>query len=290
MKQKKENYYKPSTRKGTVLAATLAVLSLVIFSGFAFLSQKASDKRIRERALTVDYLCTTETPCLLRLEAVYDKEPMELYMVGPDGTEYDSKSADSYVTNADEKKITMRLYAPDLGKWNVKYNRLTNKKISFSIKQEYAEKLFLTDMVFSKGKVTGNYYLEFVPVYKDGSDTDQKVHCSVTIERIPGKENAGMVYEGEISINKKCRLQLDTKGYPDGDYHLFLDTRSLEAKNKKSLKPDTDDPFYSTKKVKIEIEGQKLESVSGNTVSQDTIPDDTEQEGESEDGQTGSMD
>lgn len=290
MKQKKENYYRPSTRKGTMFAATLAMLSLVIFSGFAFLSQKASDKRIRERALTVDYLCTTETPCLLRLEAVYDKEPIELYMVGPDGTEYGSRNADSYVTDADDRKITMELYASDLGEWNVKYNRLTNKKISFSIKQEYAEKLFLTDMAFSKGKVTGNYYLEFVPVYKDGSDTEQKVHCSVTIERIPGNENAGMVYEGEVGINKKCRLQLDTKGYPDGDYYLFLDTRSVDVKDKKSLKPDTDDPFYSTRKVKVVIEGQEPESVSDNTVSGDMARDDAAQEGESEDGQTGSMD
>ena len=266
MQLKKENYYKPNTKKATVFAAFLAVLSIALFSAFAWMSTQASDKRMRERELVEDYLCTTDTPCMLTLTATYDKEPIEAYLIGPDGHKYGKNELDGY--DVQENQVTMELYSDLCGDWKVGYNQLTNNKIGFSVVQSYAEKLFLTDLEFIRGKTTGSYYLEFVPLYKDGSESDQKLHCSVTLEKLPGGERAGIAYTGQVTLNKKARLQLNTENFPDGDYYLSLSTKSdvTVSGNGASYAPSQNDPMFAQKRVKVTLgEEPETDTVSGNT-------------------------
>lgn len=287
MQSKKENFYKPDTRKATIFAGLLAILSLALFFTFAWMSTRASDKRMRERELVEDYLCTTQTPCMLTLTADYDKEPIEAYLIGPDGTKYGPRELDGYQVS--DSQIIMELYSEQSGDWKVGYNQLTNNKINFSIVQSYAEKLFITDMEFVKGKTTGAYYLEFVPLYKDGKDSGEKLHCSVTLEKLPGGEKAGIVYNGEVTLNKKARLQLDTENFPEGEYYLSVSTKSGTAVsgNTTGNAPDTNDPMFAQKRVTVTL-GESLSRI--HTVSGNDVANPETQEGGADDGSTGSED
>ena len=144
-------------------------------------------------------------------------------------------------------------------------------------------------MEFVKGKTTGAYYLEFVPLYKDGKDSGEKLHCSVTLEKLPGGEKAGIVYNGEVTLNKKARLQLDTENFPEGEYYLSVSTKSGTAVsgNTTGNAPDTNDPMFAQKRVTVTL-GESLSRI--HTVSGNDVANPETQEGGADDGSTGSED
>lgn len=216
----KEEYYKPNTKKATALSVALAVFSILVFVLFSALSMKASDKRMMSREMTTDLLCTTETPCRIILDARSDKEPVNLEIISPSGVVIKERDMEKLDVSDNGLSKTLALYSEEMGDWLLSYDRRMNNSISFSVKQEYTNQISIQDMELEQGKLTGAYYLKFTPVYKDGSDTETTVHCSVTMEKQPSAERAGMAYIGEVTLNKAARVQLDTSHFPTGDYKI----------------------------------------------------------------------
>lgn len=219
-----KNTYRPKMGKPIAFAVFLCLLSFVLFVGFSMMSMDASDRRMRSRELTEALLCNTEVPCNIILTAESNREPIEIQFVSPSGTIYREKDMDNTSRSENGLDVTMSLFTGETGEWKIRYNQLTNSRINFSVKQEYADQVYPQNMTLVKGRTTGSYYLEFVPVYKDGSDTETILHCSVTMDKIPTGERSKVVYIGEVRMNTKARLQLDTENLPDGEYHLDVST------------------------------------------------------------------
>lgn len=278
---KKEEYYKPDTRKATVLAVALAVLSVLLFCGFSTLSMKASDKRMGSREMVTDLLCTTETPCRIILEARSDREPVNLEIVSPSGDTIKERDMELIDKSNDGLSKTLAIYSEEMGDWLLSYNRRMNNSISFSVKQEYTERVSIQDMDLEQGQHTGAYYLKFTPVYKDGSDTETMLNCSVTMEMLPTAERAGMAYIGEVAMNRTARVQLRTDNFPAGEYKISV-SANIEGK----------DGSMGLASMTSRIETP--DTVSGNAIRA-SVPDaDTEtndsQDGGDTDGQAGRTD
>lgn len=277
MRLNKEEYYKPDTRKATALAVALTVLSLLLFSGFSLLSMRASDKRMVSREMTTDLLCTTETPCRIILEAHSDKEPVNLEIISPSGSIIKERDMEKINTSEDGLTKTLAIYSEEMGDWLLSYDRRMNSSISFSVKQEYTEQISIQNMELEQGKLTGAYYLKFTPVYKDGTDTETPLHCSVTMEKQPTAEKAGMAYIGEVVMNKTARVQLDTSNFPTGEYKIMVSANIQD--NKKTMgqavikaniiTPDT----VSANAIHAETDNQKPEPDSDEN-AQDTAEED----------------
>lgn len=223
-RQNRKNTYRLRLGKPITFVTLLCLLSIILFVGFSLMSINASDRRMRSRELTEALLCNTKVPCNIILTAKSNKEPIEIQFVSPSGTIYREKDMDNTIRSKNGLDVTMSLFTGETGEWKMRYNQLTNSRINFSVKQEYADQVYPQDMTLVKGRTTGSYYLEFVPLYKDGSDTETMLHCSVTMDKIPTGERSKVVYIGEVRMNTKARLQLDTENLPEGEYYLDLST------------------------------------------------------------------
>lgn len=223
-KQDGKNTYRPKLGKPIAFTVLLCLLSVTLFIGFSLMSMDASDRRMRSRELTEALLCNTEVPCNIILTVESNREPIEIQLVSPSGTVYREKDMDNTTRSENGLNVTMSLFTGEKGEWKIRYNQLTNSRINFSVKQEYADQVYPQNMTLVKGRTTGSYYLEFVPVYKDGSDTKTMLHCSVTMDKIPTGELSKIVYIGEVRMNTKARLQLDTENLPEGEYYMDVST------------------------------------------------------------------
>lgn len=273
---KKEEYYRPNTRKATALAVALTVLSILIFCGFSALSLMASDKRMISREMTTDLLCTTETPCRIILEAHSDKEPVNLEIVSPSGNIVKERDMEKVSVSDDGLSKTLALYSEEMGDWLLSYDRRMNNSISFSVKQEYTDQISIQDMELEQGKLTGAYYLKFTPIYKDGTDTETMLHCSVAMEKTPSAERAAIAYIGEVAMNKTARVQLDTEHLPTGEYKIDLSANIPDDK-------------ASTGRATIRGDIVTPEIVSDNAIKADvqTDADDDTDEGNPQEGDDG---
>ncbi len=215
--------YRPKTAPAFVLAAALALFSIMLFVIFSLLAHQATDKRLRDRAMVKDYLCTVETPCSILLTAECDKEPVSIEVEAPDGSRITQINMDSFVI--EENTITAVIPAETIGDYYLKYNRLTNNHIKFNVSQRYLEKVIIMDAELVRGEKTGALYLKFTPVWKDGSDTETKLHASATIAMNPTGMSR-IAYNGEVTMNKTNTVELDTEGFPAGNYWVDISTSS----------------------------------------------------------------
>lgn len=272
---KKEEYYKPDTRKATALAVALAMLSVLLFAGFSLLSMEASDRRMGSREMVTDLLCTTETPCRIILEAHSDKEPVNLEIMSPSGNVIKERDMEKIDSSDDGLEKTLAVYSEEMGDWLLSYDRRMNNSISFSVKQEYTGQVSIQDVKLEQGQRTGTYYLKFTPVYRDGSDTETMLHCSVTMELLPVAKRAGMAYIGEVTMNRTARVQLKTDNFPSGDYKI-----SVSA----NIGGDRDSMGQASVTASMEMP----ETVSGNAIHA-SVPD-ADADQQENDGQDGGED
>lgn len=222
----KAKAYRPNMKTAWLLVGLLLLLAVCTAAGFQWLSVLSAEKRNAAGQMHEDYLTTTETPCTLVLDVSYDKEPIDLSVTAPDGDVITGDGLGLSI-DADGKSMRAEWFTDQSGDWVLRYNRKSNHRIAFDVKQEYAERVTLSETEFVKGKIGEKYYLKVTPLYKDGSDTETKLHCSVTMdETLPGMSR--IVYVGELSLNKKNVIELDTEGMPDGEYYLDVSASSGE--------------------------------------------------------------
>lgn len=117
------------------------------------------------------------TPCSLRFSMAYDREPVELRLIAPDGTTYDKNHKEiTYTDTGDE--VSIELITEKLGDWQVSYNRKRNKNLKPTLAINHVDKLFVVDAQLTNGD--NHLILTFQPQFGNGSLKD-KLTCDITM-------------------------------------------------------------------------------------------------------------
>lgn len=217
------DYYRPKDGPIKLLAVLLGVLSLTAFALFAFGAQTASLSRQSRQDMQTKPLATVEQPCQLELTVEYDKEPIDAVLISPSGIRFAKEDLSAYADTGTSLKLN--LVTEETGDWQIEYNQKSNRDLNLTVNQSYADQIFLRDLETWTSPAAGDLYLQFTPLYQDGSDTETTIHCSITAEQFSMSHSA-LVYNGTLPVNKQAKIQLDMKSLPSDQYRLWIHTSS----------------------------------------------------------------
>ena len=172
-----------------------------------------------------DYLCTVDTPCDIHITVDYDKEPISMEVIRPDGTVIKQNAMTRY--DIGENTMTAVVQAGQQGDYRLRYNCMANHNIKFDVSQKYMENVLIMDPTTIRGEKTGGLYLKFTLLYMDGSDKTTKIPCSVIMSENP-TGMARIVYQDDVNLNQPVIIELNDIGFPEGTYWLDIMTTGEE--------------------------------------------------------------
>lgn len=225
---KKQKPFKPNDKSLRMFSASAIILSFLLFAAFAAASVFASSIRRSQSAATTDPLCTVTTPCTITLTAEYDRSPIDPHFISPSGNRYSAQTADSY--SDDGNTIVMSVTTNEAGDWQLSYSKKNNRSLSLSVDQTYANQVYLLNVELEQSSLTGEVYLSFFPVYGNGTDTETKIPCSITLSSFDTQVSR-LVFGQDVPLNTTSRVQLNMDDLSNGLYQIELITGNNANEN-----------------------------------------------------------
>lgn len=169
----------------------------------------------------------------------YDKEPVDVTLLSPDGTAYGfpknffgkTRNADVYEHDEENKQITVLVDTDTPGAWNVMFPRLSNTRIHYSFVTRLSPTLYLhggNQIITEDDK----HYLSFMAVM-DAKETDT---CRYTVQ-LDQNQYSRIIATGDVPYNKQVKIEIQPppERYDGTEYVIKL---SVSAPPKSESDPN----------------------------------------------------
>lgn len=218
---KKQNTIRISAKSISIIIFFLIIFNIFIISMLViYLQQNKSDNTFHT------YVIGQSTkPGYAGVELHYDVEPVDIYLIHPDGREFTKNYVSLYEANINKKTIRLLMDTKTLGTWSIRFNNKRNKNITYKFINIPSDTLYLQEVELIKK--SGTYVLSFVPVCGEPTDTETLCKYSITMTN---DDKSFVLESGNAGINQTIEvpLKFHPSAYDDTKYKLSLSVVMLD--------------------------------------------------------------